>query len=199
MTPHGRTAGRGARTCRIAAKRPRRDAETAAHTEPYFRTLDYRPRASSFNQAGEFVRRQRPAIVPTIDADIHTREVRQRIVGQSSIAAHPASELLHGLQIVVARLTYEGRHEDHDVGVWPLVLPEHWCGVFEPQPVDRSQRNAITAGRRCRAKISVVPCRACCARQEVDGAGRCGEAGGHALLAQFGTGNSGVRPQGRCR
>ena len=48
----------------------------------------------------------------------------------------------------VARLSYNGIHDDLGLGVWPLVLPEHWCGVFEPRPVDRSQRRTIAAQRR---------------------------------------------------
>ena len=31
------------------------------------------------------------------------------------------------------RLTFDGRHDDFEFGVWPAVLPEHWCGEFEQQ------------------------------------------------------------------
>jgi len=29
------------------------------------------------------------------------------------------------------RLTYDGRHDVLDLGVWPVVLPEEWCGEFK--------------------------------------------------------------------
>jgi hypothetical protein len=33
------------------------------------------------------------------------------------------------------RLTYQGRHDEFGLGAWPFVLPQHWCGEFEPEVV----------------------------------------------------------------
>lgn len=29
------------------------------------------------------------------------------------------------------RLTYDGRHDVLELGVWPVVTPEDWCGEFK--------------------------------------------------------------------
>jgi hypothetical protein len=36
------------------------------------------------------------------------------------------------------RLTYDGRHDLLEPGVWPVVSPEDWCGDFIPRVVIRS-------------------------------------------------------------
>jgi hypothetical protein len=45
------------------------------------------------------------------------------------------------------RLTFDGRHDDFGFGVWPAVLPDYWCGEFEPRVVFQQVGGPVTTGR----------------------------------------------------
>ena len=47
----------------------------------------------------------------------------------------------------VPRLGQDGRHDEFGIGVWPIVLPEKWCGEFKRLVVTRNVVAAGTNGR----------------------------------------------------
>ena len=47
----------------------------------------------------------------------------------------------------IPRLTFDGRHDEHGLGAWPAVLPDHWCGEFEERVISPQASNAAALAR----------------------------------------------------